>query len=146
MLLKSKTEFSKRTKNGKEGLQANCKVCNREYRLSRKEQERLYRKGYRKRNPVQQKNKHLKYSYGITFDKYQDLVLKQEGVCAICKNITDVLVVDHDHTCCNGPKSCSKCIRGLLCRQCNLGLGYFKDNKKYLETALEYLKRVPDEE
>jgi hypothetical protein len=30
-------------------------------------------------------------------------------------------------------------VRGLLCSNCNLGLGYFKDNPKYLEGAIKYL-------
>lgn len=146
LVIKDTSEFSKRTKNGKDGLQANCKSCNREYRLSRKAHERAYRKEYRKRTPIQQKNKMLKYSYGITIEKYHEMVLNQEGTCAICKNLVTVLVVDHDHSCCKGPKSCSRCIRGLLCRNCNLGLGYFKDNKQYLQKAMQYLQSFLPEE
>lgn len=33
----------------------------------------------------------------------------------------------------------SKKVRGLLCQQCNTGLGMFKDNIKYLESAIDYL-------
>ena len=145
-ITKDAQEFSKRTKNGKIGLQSNCKSCNKLYRQSRKEQERQYRKEYRKRTPVQQKNKMLKYSYGITIEEYNNLSTLQDGLCAICKNNTPLLVVDHNHSCCAGPKSCSKCIRGLLCRNCNLGLGYFKDNKKTLKSAIKYLKHFSDEE
>jgi len=31
--------------------------------------------------------------------------------------------IDHDHQCCPGATGCSKCVRGLLCRQCNTNLG-----------------------
>lgn len=40
--------------------------------------------------------------------------------------------VDHDHK--NG------LIRGLLCRSCNLGLGFLKDSKENLESAIKYLE------
>jgi hypothetical protein len=143
---KEVSEFAVRNRNKKQRLQAHCKSCNKIYRSLNKEHERVYRKDYRKRTPILQKDKMLKYSYGITHKEYQDLVIQQENTCAICKNFCEVLVVDHDHSCCPGPKSCSKCIRGLLCRTCNLGLGYFKDNNKYLENALKYLKRNPDED
>ena len=49
--------------------------------------------------------------------------------------------IDHDHACC--PKkamSCGKCVRGVLCRDCNIMLGVAKDNKKTLTNAVKYLE------
>jgi len=34
--------------------------------------------------------------------------------------------IDHYHGCCNYNTSCGKCLRGLLCRECNLGLGHYE--------------------
>ena len=52
------------------------------------------------------------------------------------------LEVDHDHSCCEGGNSCGKCIRGVLCRGCNM-LAYSVDNgkgcKKYMDGILRYL-------
>ena len=76
----------------------------------------------------------LKYRYKITEKDYAKLYNSQEGKCAICKCVSDKnLHLDHNH---NNDK-----IRGLLCINCNLGLGSFKDDIKVLEKALKYLRR-----
>lgn len=74
------------------------------------------------------------YKYGLSPEEYYDLWQTQEGKCKICGvKLPDgeYLHVDHD-------KKTGK-IRGLLCRKCNLGLGYFKDNSIILSQAKEYL-------
>lgn len=48
--------------------------------------------------------------------------------------------VDHDHSCCSGVKSCGKCVRGLLCGNCNLFLGFLKDDTKKMRKAIEYIE------
>src|SRR4051812_25909341 len=53
--------------------------------------------------------------YGITEEQYQALYESQGRCCALCrraKGTSKRLAVDHDHTCCIGPKSCGKCVRG----------------------------------
>lgn len=49
--------------------------------------------------------------------------------------------IDHDHRCCTGNESCGKCVRGLLCSQCNLSLGHFEKMTKTagLAEVLTYL-------
>lgn len=75
--------------------------------------------------------------YGMSSDEYTSLLEIQNGSCAICNKLPDthatykVLAVDHDHA--------SKRVRGLLCSQCNVGLGMFQHNPKLLLKALEYL-------
>ena len=64
----------------------------------------------------------------------------QGGVCGICRTADTDLMIDHDHACCSGRKPpCEKCIRGLLCRHCNTALGWFADDPRLLEAAIEYL-------
>lgn len=64
---------------------------------------------------------------------YDQLLAKQGGKCAICGEEANGnrLAVDHNHE--TGE------IRGLLCHQCNTGLGSFRDNPQLLKQAIAYL-------
>ena len=74
----------------------------------------------------------LQKRYGITEEQYDLLFLKQDGCCAICKQrFSKRLDVDHCHS--------TNIVRGLLCNNCNRGLGHFKDNPIYLQEAVQYL-------
>ena len=76
--------------------------------------------------------------YGITAAQYAEMLWSQGGVCAICKQPCPTgkrLSVDHDHE--------TRAVRGLLCSNCNNGLGRFKDNPELLEQAASYLRSPP---
>lgn len=77
----------------------------------------------------------IRISYGITREQYDELLEKQSGVCAICHTPPGQkpLVVDHCHHG-NG-------IRGLLCNNCNVGIGRLRDDPLLVRRALEYLER-----
>ncbi len=83
--------------------------------------------------------------YGLWPEQFQALIEKQNGKCAICSTEDPGghgdWHVDHDHSCCDYKGSCGKCVRGLLCQRCNIGLGYFQDNNNYLQSAINYLSR-----
>lgn len=67
------------------------------------------------------------------FDK---LALIQQVACAICREPFQSernIRVDHDHD--------TNKTRGLLCHNCNVGLGHFKDSPMRLEAAVAYLRR-----
>ena len=106
-------------------------------RPDRREYHRQQKKQLREESPERVRNQKLKNSYGITLEQYNDLLAKQNGQCAICgrpdhdaksKN----LAVDHCHI--------TRKVRGLLCGNCNNGLGRFQDDIALLERALAYLK------
>jgi hypothetical protein len=62
--------------------------------------------------------------------------------CPICTaDISGHYVVDHDHACCPGVRSCGRCVRGFLCDGCNLGLGAFQDSPGTMRAAISYLER-----
>lgn len=82
--------------------------------------------------------------YGVSVDFIEQMRSDQEDCCAICPNPLldgkDGFHIDHDHGCCPGQsKSCGKCIRGLLCGGCNMGLGGFRDDISNLESAIRYM-------
>ena len=86
------------------------------------------------------KNANLVRKYNISLLEYEEMMEEQGGRCAICKRTTDKFVVDHDHACCPGDKSCGDCVRGLLCNPCNLMLGFAGDSLKVLDEAINYLR------
>ena len=116
------------------------KETNRKYREKNREKIRISNREWQKRNAEQnkkiQKNCSLKRQYGITLNDYNLLLESQNYKCAIC--LTDKsengksFAVDHNHK--NGK------IRGLLCENCNRGLGMFMDSENILLKAMVYLK------
>ena len=74
----------------------------------------------------------FKHRYKITEEDLLGFINKQDNKCAICNSQFDILAVDHCHTTGN--------VRGLLCNNCNNGLGRFKDNKQFLKNAIKYLE------
>lgn len=70
--------------------------------------------------------------YKTTQEHLDNMLEAQKDKCLICKKEGN-LVVDHDHK--------SGKIRGMLCRNCNLGLGSFKDNWMILDKAAQYMIR-----
>jgi hypothetical protein len=81
---------------------------------------------------------------GITEAEVAALLTAQRGRCAICKSLEPTgsgdWHIDHDHTCCPGKRSCGKCVRGLLCSRCNVGIGCLQDDPKVIAAALRYIK------
>ena len=81
--------------------------------------------------------KRARTHYGITTEAYAREFRLRKGRCKICgehENVCGQLVIDHDHT--------TRAFRGLLCTNCNLGLGNFKDDPTRLAGAITYLERV----
>jgi hypothetical protein len=90
----------------------------------------------------------LKHRYGITPAQYDEMLARQGGVCGICKgpphgrSTTVYFSVDHDHACCPGPRSCGKCVRGLLCLRCNNDVGWLEVYRAQIEAYLHPMVEV----
>jgi hypothetical protein len=84
----------------------------------------------------------IKNCFNLSAKEYWQLFEDQNGICAICGKSPEEngqkLSVDHDHSCCDGRKSCGMCVRGLLCSQCNRAIGLLGDDM--LLKASEYLR------
>jgi hypothetical protein len=65
----------------------------------------------------------IERTYGLSPEAHVALYEKQNRACALCKDSYPmrVLVVDHDHN--------TKAVRGLLCRGCNMRLGWWERRK-----------------
>jgi hypothetical protein len=85
----------------------------------------------------------LKHLFKLTPEMVKQKLETQNDCCSICRQpFTETPTVDHDHACCSNGKNrqtCGRCVRGLLCKQCNAGLGNFKDNPQTLQNAILYL-------
>jgi hypothetical protein len=75
--------------------------------------------------------------YKLTPHRAEALLKASQGKCPICKR-REAIVIDHDHACCPGRETCGKCIRGMLCRQCNASLGTLTE--KGVKRAMLYLQ------
>ena len=110
---------------------------NRAYYRANKERILAQTKAYRLAHVDQNRNARLQRQYALTLVEFDRLLAEQNGQCAICG--TDKpgrygrFCVDHDHR--------SGKVRGLLCHNCNHGVGKFKDSAARLNSAAAYLRR-----
>ena len=113
----------------------------REYRERHPERVRAAQKRWRDANKdyniERQRPYHLMTKYGITEADYERMLKEQGGRCAICDTDTPtgkwkVFAVDHCHH--------TGVVRGLLCNECNRGMGLLRDDPDLLRKAADYLK------
>lgn len=73
---------------------------------------------------------HIWRRYGLTAEDHAQMIIDQDGRCAVCLE-DKPLVVDHDHA--------TGKVRALLCRECNIALGAAGDNSAILLALASYL-------
>ena len=110
------------------GRTAVCKTCQAAYSA------KWYQENKERLIPMMRSNAYFR-QYNFTVEEYDLLYEEQNQGCAICTSPTGAnnkrLAVDHNHQ--TGE------VRGLLCDDCNIGLGKFKDNPSLLAKAINYL-------
>lgn len=124
-----------------------------EYYLANKEKYAAKSKAWREANPDRAKENRrnsyllnreanleystwykLKQKFNLSKEEYLAKLAEQKEVCAICgKQCTKSLAVDHNHA--------TKQVRGLLCNNCNRGIGHLKEDKQILLNAISYLEK-----
>ena len=94
-------------------------------------------KEWAKNNKQRIRDTKLKVKFGITLKEKEQLFEDQGKCCAICKatqnNKNRDWDVDHCHD--------TGAVRGVLCSNCNRGLGLFQDSPEYLLNAHTYLNK-----
>lgn len=76
----------------------------------------------------------IKRTYGITTEQYDEMLINQNGLCAVCHELCRSgkrLAIDHDHN--------SGVVRGLLCSGCNLALGSLRENSTTARRLADYI-------
>lgn len=148
-----------------DGLRRQCKPCftqqtgrrrkhqsvhNREYYLAQRnawnalhrEELRQKRRDYLRAHPDRTRAANLKSKYGITVEEWNVLFASQGSRCAICGSehpkSYGLWHTDHDHV--------TGKVRGILCQQCNVGLGKLGESQDGVVRAIKYLTESVDTE
>jgi hypothetical protein len=78
--------------------------------------------------------------YGISDEDYEAMLLRQGGACGICRRKPGKRRLDVDHCHVTGQ------VRGLLCRKCNSGIGFYGDDARLTREAAAYLEAALGDE
>ena len=84
--------------------------------------------------------------YRLTTRNVQQFLERQHHQCGVCgDSLESGYAIDHDHACCPGRSSCGECVRGLLCRRCNVLVGYVEGTPRQLLARVgRYILRFKD--
>jgi hypothetical protein len=125
------TEFTTRNR---------CKPCNREIERARRAKDPEKRRArdaersrrWRRANPHKTREQLLRQLYGLTPERFAEILRAQGDACAICQKPSSDYCVDHCHE--------THRVRGILCRPCNIGIGQFRDDPALLLAAADYVE------
>lgn len=147
-------EFPRRTDKGITRYRPDCKSCRSKkgklFRIENPDYYKLLNRSWYARNKDYKNNRikslrndpeyrlnvkltRMERVYGLPREEYFEMLRASQNKCYICgiELNEELLCVDHNHD--------TDEVRGLLCRDCNFGLGNFKENIKSLYKAIEYL-------
>lgn len=80
------------------------------------------------------KSQYLQRRHGIDIDEFEGICWLQDGKCRICGDLLGEgkqVHIDHDHQ--------TGVIRGVLCNNCNRGIGFLRDDPELIRSAADYL-------
>lgn len=115
-------------KAAKDGFYSRCKDCDKEASAQ-----------YRLRDPIRfrknRSDRRIKHLYGLSREDYEEMSSHQGHVCKICgkDNGSMRLAVDPNHK--------TGKVRGLLCNTCNRALGFFEEDPKRIQRAIDYIQK-----
>ena len=115
-----------RNKGKPGGRSRTCRFCQEEYCKS-------WRRRHPKKSCEIRRRSRIKHAYGLSGGEFDRLLTRQSNQCAVCKSPLTKPCVDHDHR--------TGKVRGLVCRDCNLAVGHFKDDPERMRKAIRYLQK-----
>lgn len=141
-------ELFNKSKHQLSGLYPSCKKCqyavgklwtqNNREAVNKAARKRRLSDAQKQKDAVYRRKSHLKRTFNLKVEDYKLMLNKQENKCGICKLDAGVqkkqFAVDHSHK--------TGKVRGLLCSNCNTGLGQFKDSFFLLNQAIKYLEET----
>lgn len=102
-----------------------------------RERRKLYLKERKAKNKevIQKKEKQsrLLRQYNISLEQFDEMVASRNGMCDICGKKMAEPFIDHCHR--------HNIVRGLLCEECNFGIGLFQDSPYVILSAILYLRK-----
>lgn len=70
----------------------------------------------------------------MTWDRFLSILKEQNWKCAICGiQIDEAGCLDHNHA--------TGAVRGILCDDCNVGLGKFREDIRAIKSAANYIEQ-----
>ena len=128
---KAYTEFFKESTSSR-GYRYACKKCE-----AHRFKDYVAQPGIKERKAEIKRRNNRKRSYNFPPELFDERFAEQGQVCAICKSPDaggrGAFHADHDHQMMEP--------RGVLCHNCNVGLGNFQDNEEILIAAIEYVRK-----
>ena len=107
------------------GKRSRCKMCERKIDKEKFVGERAHK----------HENARTKRMYGITLEDITSKIKNQNNKCAVCGEDLiskgNNICVDHSHT--------SGKVRDILCRRCNMMVGYMEGSPQLVKDILMYL-------
>lgn len=133
--VKNSDRLKEKAKEWKKKNPIKVKATIKKWRVANKKKILVSNRNWYHNNPDKIWGYKLKKKYGITLEDYKNRVLAQKGLCAICGRPPAQgkrLRVDHCHK--------TNVVRGLLCDNCNLGIGHLMENPRILLSAIKYIE------
>jgi hypothetical protein len=117
------------------------KNTTKEQRDRRNKQKKEARKSITK---IQKRELNLK-QIGWTLERFEKELKKQKSKCAICKKkLTFEDRITGSRACADHIHSVPPKPRGILCANCNLGIGNLKENCRIMKAAIAYVEKYQE--
>lgn len=120
----------------REACRRSCRASYAAYAAAHPDELREQRRSYYLAHREEYRFKKLRDLYGMDVMSFEKMLDSQGHACAVCGTRRPGghgWCVDHDHV--------SGIVRGILCPNCNTGIGHLGDDAERVEKALAYLRK-----